>query len=100
MGLRFEKNVRHWTMKKFFSKLVDAINLIVWSSIGLYVFYLFIIADKRKSDGVFESATEKIDSGNSHLLTEQEKQRLDDIVYFCEIHKRALRHCKDSKCFK
>ena len=47
-----------------------------------------------ETDGVFESATKKIDSGRVDEMTAAEHQRIDDIVNWCSICKKGLRRCK------
>lgn len=45
------------------------------------------------TDGVFESAMDKVNKGKSHEITEKERQRIDDIIYWCNICKKPLRKC-------
>lgn len=61
---------------------------------GLVLVFLASIGggSGSKSDGVFESATKKMDSGRP--LNAQEAQRIHDILNWCKQCKNASRHCK------
>lgn len=49
------------------------------------------------TDGVFESAARKIDSGRADELTAAEIQRLHDTLNWCDACKKPLRLCKHGK---
>jgi len=52
----------------------------------------------RRTDGVFESATKKIDSGRPETLTEAERQRIHDLTFgWCSECNTARRLCKHGK---
>lgn len=51
----------------------------------------------NKTDGIFESATRKIDAGRADELTEAEKQRLSDVMNWCNVCNKPLRSCKHGK---
>lgn len=48
----------------------------------------------NKTDGVYESAIEKIDNNESHLLNKREAERLEDILNFCNECQEGYRTCK------
>jgi hypothetical protein len=48
----------------------------------------------NKTDGVYESAIEKIDNNESHLLNKRETERLEDILNFCNECQEGYRTCK------
>jgi hypothetical protein len=66
---------------------------------GIMVFLALVggSSSSRNTDGVFESATEKIDRGHADQLTDREKQRIDDVVNWCEKCKKPLRQCPHGK---
>lgn len=47
------------------------------------------------TDGIFESATRKMDKGKP--LNKEEIQRVDDLVNWCKICKKPLRQCPHGK---
>jgi hypothetical protein len=51
-------------------------------------------SSEPRTDGVFESAIKKMDSGRADQLTPKEAQRIDDIVNWCNICNKPLRNCK------
>jgi hypothetical protein len=64
--------------------------------IGVGLFMLAIIfssgsVSSNKTDGVYESAMSKIDSGQA--LSEREQQRVSDIVNWCNRCNGPLRNC-------
>ncbi len=75
-----------------------------WKIIGLafVVMFVFVLpmcnsGSKSRTDGVFESATKKIDSGRPDELSAAEKQRLHDIMNWCKICDKPLRMCPHGK---
>ncbi len=56
----------------------DWINWMVGFFIGLTVLVVLFSDSKPKTDGIFESATEKLDKGRP--LNQQERQRIEDIL--------------------
>lgn len=69
---------------------------------GLVIFGIISLggmcsSGSRSTDGVFESATKKIDQGRAAELTKEEKQRLDDIINFCNICGTARRLCRHGR---
>ena len=48
----------------------------------------------NKTDGVYESAIEKIDNNESHLLNKREAERIEDILNFCNECQEGYRTCK------
>jgi hypothetical protein len=69
--------------------------------IGALIVIAFHIAtdndsyDENKTDGIYESALNKID--NNQPLTKDEEQRLEDIINWCEDCNKPLRMCRHSK---
>lgn len=67
----------------------------------MFVFFVLPMctggSNSNKTDGVFESATKKIDSGRADQLTPSEAQRVDDIINWCNICNKPLRDCPHGK---
>jgi hypothetical protein len=61
-------------------------------ALGLIVFVSLIGGGGgKRTDGVYESAMSKIDSGRP--LNDREQQRISDIVNWCSTHNRPIREC-------
>ncbi len=61
---------------------------------GMFLAFVAIMAsgnDNKKTDGVFESAMEKMDSGRP--LNQAEQQRVSDIINWCNRCNGPLRNC-------
>lgn len=73
--------------------------LIVSLSLGM-LFFAVVIPNldlKSSTDGVYESATKKIDSGNIDELTPSEIQRIDDLINWCKECSKPLRNCRHGR---
>lgn len=77
-----------------FVKEHPAVSL--WIVIGILVIgEAMISGGSYESKDLYESATEKIDSGRAHELTASEKQRIYDITYgWCTTCNTARRLCR------
>ena len=75
-------------------------SLIIFLAL-MFVFFVLPMCSggshSNKTDGVFESATKKIDSGRADQLTPKEAQRIDDIINWCKICNKPLRDCPHGK---
>lgn len=76
---------------------------LLWAVALFFASFIIIIggggggSGGRKTDGVFESAMQKIDSGRASRLTETEAQRVDDIMNWCSTCGKPLRNCRHGK---
>jgi hypothetical protein len=75
-----------------------------WKIIGMALVVCFVIVlpmcnsgSEKRTDGVFESATKKMDSGRTDQMTNAEKQRVHDILNWCKICNKPLRSCPHGK---
>jgi hypothetical protein len=70
-------------------------------SAGLGMLFFVVILPnldlKSSTDGVYESATEKIDSGKADELTPAETQRIDDLLNWCKECNEPLRKCRHGR---
>lgn len=71
-------------------------NLWIFAAISLFVAFAGLVGSNQpaQTDGVFESATEKMDKGRPDLLTDRERQRVNDIINWCDKCKQPYRTCK------
>ena len=60
--------------------------------VGLFMFaIIFGSGSSNRTDGVYESAMSKLDSGQA--LNEREQQRISDIINWCNKCNGPLRNC-------
>lgn len=81
-------------------KETNWVGWIVLSIVGIFV--LLGLANSGsgtspRTDGVFESATKKIDEGRSRDLNQRERDRIEDLIYWCDICKQGTRTCKHGR---
>jgi len=78
---------------------------VLWVIIGLVMLVAIVqssfetsTSSSSQSYDLYKSATDKIDSGQAHLLTKQEAQRVHDVtVGWCSPCNTARRLCKHGR---
>jgi hypothetical protein len=62
---------------------------------GILILIEMLLTDAPPREDLFESATRKIDSGKTHLLTREERQRVHDVsLGWCNECGKPRRNCK------